>query len=280
MMAPMSLRSTSCGASCGSRGATSTLPAPAACLAAPSTSGRPAAGQECSAVRGHGCWNSRRAVAMQAAGRRAASSVSSSLIAVLKDEIKYEREAYRRGELLTEPPPGDFELQDERGTSAFVLSKRFGDEEIIVRVNVNDQPEVEEGDEDEADDEYGEDDAGDAPVEFQVSIGKDGDDVLIFECESDGEYININNISLESMEVDDEPGPPAYQGPIFQDLDDTLQQAFVDFLEERGVNAYLGEYIRIYAQDKATLEYQHWLGRVLRVVRGSGGPGGGGLLGA
>ncbi len=32
----------------------------------------------------------------------------------------------------------------------------------------------------------------------------------------------------------------AYTGPAFEQLDDTLQQAFLDYLEERGITAELG----------------------------------------
>ncbi|KAG2485139.1 hypothetical protein HYH03_016125 [Edaphochlamys debaryana] len=161
------------------------------------------------------------------------------------------------------PPPNDFELADESGTSAFILAKRFGKEEILVRVNLDSQPDFGE---DEDEDEYEEEDEEGLPVEFSVTIGKDGDDVLTFECESDGEYLTIHNVSLEAMDREEEAGPPPYAGPLFEDLDDTLQQAFVDYLEERGVNAYLGEWIRIYLKDKSSLEYQKWLGRVREFI--------------
>lgn len=49
---------------------------------------------------------------------------------------------------------------------------------------------------------------------------------------------------------------------MFEELDDTLQQAFLDYLEERGVTAELGGYLRLLTLDKMTLEYQAWLGRV------------------
>ncbi|GIL65794.1 hypothetical protein Vafri_19418 [Volvox africanus] len=193
-----------------------------------------------------------------ATGKRNASSVSNSLLAVLKDEIKYERESYRRSDLIIGDPPNDFELQDSRGTTWFVLAKEFSNEEIIVRVDLDAQPALEE---DEEGEEYEDEDEEGLPVEFQVTIAKEGDDTLVFDCESDGEYLTVNRVSLESI-YEDNDGPPSYRGPVFQDLDDTLQQAFVDFLEERGVNAYLGEYIRVYLEDKATLEYQQWLNRV------------------
>lgn len=53
---------------------------------------------------------------------------------------------------------------------------------------------------------------------------------LVFECDSDGEFIAINHIMHEARdanadedeEVDDDT--PQYTGPVFDELDDTLQQ--------------------------------------------------------
>jgi hypothetical protein len=41
-----------------------------------------------------------------------------------------------------------------------------------------------------------------------------------------------------------------------------MPQAFLDYLEERGVTPELCEYIRLMVKDKADLEYQAWLRRV------------------
>ncbi len=49
---------------------------------------------------------------------------------------------------------------------------------------------------------------------------------------------------------------------MFSELDDTLQQAFLDYLEERGVTAELGGYLRLLYIDKMAVEYQSWLSRV------------------
>ncbi|PNW84215.1 hypothetical protein CHLRE_04g225600v5 [Chlamydomonas reinhardtii] len=246
-----SLRSVTLSCSSSARPATAT---PIACSA--STSGRAATWPARQCARRGRC-----SIIAAASGDK--HSVAASLVAVLKDEIKYERESYRKEELILSGPPGEFELSDEPGTSAFLLAKKFGKEEIIVRVNIDAQPDYDE-DEDEMD-EYEDEEAQSRPVDFVVNIAKPswGDDqVVVFECESDGEYLTIHSVSIESMDGDEEFSAPAYKGPAFQDLDDTLQQAFVDYLEERGVNAYLGEYIRVYLEDKARLEYQAWLGRM------------------
>ena len=65
----------------------------------------------------------------------------------------------------------------------------------------------------------------------QVSVSKGGA-ALIFECESDGELLSITHIAHEPSrpaprdgeDEDEEDDTPDYTGPVFEDLDDTLQQ--------------------------------------------------------
>ena len=51
------------------------------------------------------------------------SAVTDSLISVLKDELKYEREYYRKDEVLLEDPPGDFQIDSPPGKNSFYLLK-------------------------------------------------------------------------------------------------------------------------------------------------------------
>jgi len=51
-------------------------------------------------------------------------------------------------------------------------------------------------------------------------------------------------------------------GPVFAELDDTLRQAFLDFLEERGVTPEFGAYLMELVNDKLEVEYINWLGRM------------------
>ncbi|KAF5843508.1 mitochondrial glycoprotein [Dunaliella salina] len=210
--------------------------------------------------------SSARAAAHRVSAGR--SSVSSSLVGVLKDELKYARESYRRYEPLLEGPPNDFDIEDEPGKNSFYLLRTFKDEEIVVEVNLG--AEALESDEDEEDDDRPTDSQDGSPlsaITFEVQVAK-GSQALMFECESNGEYLVIQRIALERADNDDEEDEEAssssddYLGPEFDDLDDTLQQAFVDYLEERGVTAELGEYIRLFAKDKTSIEYQAWLKRV------------------
>jgi hypothetical protein len=112
------------------------------------------------------------------------------------------------------------------------------------------------------------------PVAFNVAITKE-DRMMTFSCEADGNGIAIRNVSL--TEVDSEEGEegeeeeealqyPPYNGPVFDELDDTLQQAFADYLEERGITADFGVYLMELVHDKLEVEYMDWLRRVREFV--------------
>jgi hypothetical protein len=232
----------------------------------------------------------------------ALSPVSSGLVRVIRDELKIERERYRQSESLMGGPPEPWELDDRPGSNALALARLFGPggrEEVLVEVDLDaqlDDPSDLDGEDGVAGssaDEEGDGDEGGVggagggaagelpPVRFTVSVAKGGR-LLAFECESSGEYVQILHVSLEDLEEEEEEdeeeeeggedgddggvgglgGAPPYAGPVFAELDETLQQAFSDFLEERGVDADLALYLMELVQDKLEVEYCRWLGSV------------------
>lgn len=127
-----------------------------------------------------------------------------------------------------------------------------------------------QGDVDEYDDleEDEEEDEGSAlpPVQFIVNVTK-GDKGLAFNCQTSGREVTITQVSLNDIAAaeadgDDESSFVPYTGPMFEELDDTLQQAFIDYLEERGVNRDFAYYLVELVHDKLEVEYMNWLARV------------------
>jgi hypothetical protein len=101
-------------------------------------------------------------------------------------------------------------------------------------------------------------------VGFSVAITKE-DSMMTFSCEADGTGITIRHVNLsdaeEAEEDEDELEYSPYTGPVFDELDDTLQQAFADYLEERGITSEFGVYLMELVHDKLEVEYMNWLQR-------------------
>ncbi len=54
---------------------------------------------------------------------------------------------------------------------------------------------------------------------------------------------------------------------VFSELDPRLQEAFSDYLEERGVNADLGRFAMEFSEDKEQREYMNWLKAVQNFLK-------------
>ncbi|GLC69679.1 hypothetical protein PLESTF_000863800 [Pleodorina starrii] len=184
-------------------------------------------------------------------------NTSSGLGSLLREELDYEKKNYVRSEQVAGGPPAPFKLTEAPGDTLLTLTRSFKNEEISVDLHVNNQPSPQyEGDE-------GDDEEGITTVAFNVSVAKEGK-VLLFECESDGSSVVINHVSLEPKEG--LASESMYSGPVFDELDDSLQRHFATFLEERGVTSELGEYLRFLIYDKEQREYQSWLDSVEKFV--------------
>lgn len=147
-------------------------------------------------------------------------------------------------------------FQEQPNDTLVTLTRSHKGEEVVVELHVNAQPSMEfeelEGEEDAA-----------QRVMFNVSVVK-GDTALVFECESDGTYVGINHVSYEPK--DGFESDSYYTGPVFDELDEQLQGAFGEYLEERGITPELGEYLRHVIYDKEEREYSSWLENVAKFV--------------
>lgn len=177
------------------------------------------------------------------------------LTSILLEELKHEREVYVKPEAVARGPPAPFTLRENAGDTMLTLSRAYGAETVNVDLHVNNQPSP--SDEDEVED------AEEAQqlntVVFNVHVTK-GETSLVFECESDGQFVAINHLSYEPKAgIDSES---TYTGPVFDELDEALQEELRSYLSERGISPELGEYLRHLVYDKEVREYQDWLQRV------------------
>ncbi len=220
------------------------------------------------------------------------SSESARLSAILRAEIKHEAESYEQSETAKGGPPDGWTLSEREGDCDVYLSKEFGeDEEILVHFSASDDPmETEYGrDDDNGVDDVIDEGLGDEDIEeeFSVTVSKTGSGKqLEFFCVTDGELIEIQHVQYEGFEwneggggeggtgsgdddaegegilFDEEFDDNNYPGPHFEDLDKGVQDAFLSYLEERGINAALADYIVEKRIDKEQKEYTSWLEKV------------------
>ena len=261
----------------------STVPAAARALTAPmlQTSSLPS-----SSIFSSSSSTSTRGFFAAAASASPSSSSSSSLLSVLDTEIKYEAEHAPQG-----PPdlpqgwafgPGsgsDGAEADGSARLALVSKSPPAGERVTVELLIDDQDddvddvlEREEGDDDgdaEIDDE--EEAFDDGGVVFTVAVTKDASpgSQLLFDCRSDGTYLQIMHVSLEKKKKEggasngeEEEDDAEFTGPHFDELDEALQAEFEAFLEARGVTPSLGGALAALAEDKEAREYAAWLAKV------------------
>ena len=192
------------------------------------------------------------------------SPTSSALLEELMKESQHERSNYQPA---TDTPPEPFSLTEVEGDTLMTLTRSFGNETVCVDIMVNDQLEKDEEPIAFEDEETGEIEF-DVSVDFVVSIlKKDCDTELVFECNSDGSFMEIVRVSLEPEDEDEAEDDALYTGPIFDELDDAVQDAMYAYLEERGITAELGEYLIRLSHDKEQRMYMDWLEQMTRFLR-------------
>jgi len=201
------------------------------------------------------------------AASASSSSSSDALLEELQKESAHERANYTEASAVTPSPPAPWSLTEVEGDTLMTLTRSFANETVCVDIMVNDQLEKEEDAVYFEDEETGEIEV-DVSVDFVVSILKENSDYeLVFECRSDGSFIEIVRVSLEPEDEEEADDEALYTGPVFDELDDAVQDAMYAFLEERGVTAELGECLIQLSTDKEQRMYMDWLDEMSRFLR-------------
>jgi len=151
-----------------------------------------------------------------------------------------------------------------------------GDDEGAALFEGGDEGEDEAGDATKRDDDDDDELTFDDSIVFTAAVAR-GDSALVFECRSDGSYLQVLSVSLEpnpdaageeGEEGDDlfDDNSTAYLGPLYDELDERLQAEFEAYLAARGVDAEFGGWLAEFAGDKEQREYVAWLRRVKEFV--------------
>jgi complement component 1 Q subcomponent-binding protein len=148
------------------------------------------------------------------------------------------------------------------------LKRQFKDETIEINFDCQDEAEVDmdeeameaassdEGDneDEEPQQEYG--------INFEVKITKPSGDMMVVMCAASEKLIisSVRHIAA-GKDLSDQD---LYGGPVFDHLDDKLQDAFYAYLSDRNIDEDLCYFIMSYSREKEQKEYQFWLQKLLK----------------
>jgi complement component 1 Q subcomponent-binding protein len=158
-----------------------------------------------------------------------------------------------------------FKIKEEPGLSAVKLTKKHGDELIEIEFNVQDVEDggdsgIEESEEgDVENDSEGEAEHG-IGINFTATIKRGKNSIVISGLA--GDALNIENVQyIDAAHADNKDGE-VYTGPQFQDLEESVQAAFYEYLTERNIDDDLAFFILAYSRDKEQKEYVNWIAKV------------------
>ncbi|ETW09866.1 hypothetical protein H310_00318 [Aphanomyces invadans] len=189
---------------------------------------------------------------------------SSALPSLLGRELAEEKANCFVGEeleSLREKVLANFKIQDTPGNLDIVLLRKHKNEQIDIKFNCQDVANVAEdgGEYDEGDDEDSEEGEYDDDVlpciRFTARIVKDNS-ALIFDC------VASSVLTVEGVmhtETADDLKDSDYEGPRFADLEEDVQEAFANYLDERHINDDLANFITQFADLKEQKEYVTFL---------------------
>lgn len=204
-----------------------------------------------------------------------AKDSSQNLVKCIEKEIEYENgaaEPEMPSELQKFLANSPFKLAKESsGLNEVTLTRKYGNETVNVVFNI--VPES-TGEEMLIEDEQ-EEPMEDTIMSMTVDVTKkDGDKdlgTMTFYAVTGGEdgfFINEVEFSQDSKLIKAETAEndfnrkSRYMGPRFDELDEELQNEFAYYLEDRGVDGSLCEFIQNYAEWKEQNEYKDWLVKV------------------
>ena len=215
-----------------------------------------------------------------------------SLAAVLELELKYEKEEgagsseATMAEIRAELAEWKFDVAPLQ--ARFSATKRFGAQEVRLDLDCTPMPadEDDEGAEEGAEGDEaggaeapaskaeeggdGDDDGGEAPPDgyrMLVTIKEAGKATTMQVGCFLGAHLRVHRVTL--FPAGKEPTSdvifggvdelPLYAGPNFDELDQAVQNAFYEYLADRGVDDALAERLADFAQAKEQSEYVNWL---------------------
>ncbi|KAI8815071.1 mitochondrial glycoprotein [Cladochytrium replicatum] len=188
----------------------------------------------------------------------------------LSEELDYEKgesgetDAQFQQTLKNFEKLGIWKIEDKTGEKEVTMTRTYGNEKISVIFStdaINEQ-DIEEGEESES-----------FPVSLTILIEKAGSEdrgalEIIATSEEGSIYIESvaynksSALAADTSAEGDWQRRGKYSGPIFTDIDEELQDLFHKYIEERGIDTGMSEFIPEYLEKKEQREYMNWLGSI------------------
>ncbi|KAI8612342.1 mitochondrial glycoprotein [Chytriomyces sp. MP71] len=162
----------------------------------------------------------------------------------------------------------EMSIEDKVGEKEVTLVRNFGNEKISVIFSTDALAEKAEFDEGESDVEETFSVNVTVLIEKKVGTTDHGALELNATIQENAFFIDSVSFNPSSSLMSDQSAEGDWQrrgrygGPVFQDLDEALQDQFHDFLRERGFDEALAEFVPQYIDFKEQGEYVEWLKRV------------------
>lgn len=193
----------------------------------------------------------------------------SKLHNIIKSEHQMEKEQYEQIEsikkFLKDFP--QWKITETDGDVSLKMSKSMADKDVILEWQLVSPFGSDFGGEmnEEGSAEGQEEEMPAESTDFTITIqDKSGERGLVYYCQTtagEGHRYMIGNVrSFASASERD--ATTSYNGPDFEDLDDSLQESFDEFLAEAGINDEVCDFIDASAMDKEQREYMRWLKNV------------------
>ena len=168
-----------------------------------------------------------------------------------------------------------FKINDQTGLGIVTLERKFKGESIEIVFDCQDEVDddedalgeymddvMNEDDEKKDEDDEGEEEEEESfiGINFNVIITK-GKEKMLVNCVA-SKNLKIENAQFipAGKEIDDDN---LYGGPLFYQLDESLQESFKSYLSDRKIDEDLCYFILAYSRSKEQKEYVNWLENML-----------------
>ena len=216
---------------------------------------------------------------MHRKGFATAASPNTELLDALSAELASEESDFEEDPEymeITEQIRKSFTIEDKQGLGVTKLHGKFsgdkgGEESIEITFDCQDEAEMDMDVDSlaslaenlDSEDDLDEGDVMDYGINFQVNIAKSDGSKLVVDCIAAKE-LQIEGVQFVpaaySSKVEQEE--EVYGGPVFDQLDETLQDAFYEYLADRKIDSDMSFFILAFSRSKEQSEYVNWIKNV------------------